>query len=101
MQWTCMLNLPSRYFTLDLIGIYYIIVQVSCKLVNFLVTHWVHFKPMHKGLICFNFHCIIMFGTQDPSETPEFVFWFLLLCLLTFQYPLLCLGVLCFVMFII
>jgi hypothetical protein len=53
------------------------------------------FKPMHKGLMCFGFHYIVMFGTHDPSEALEFVFWFQLSHPSTFQFPSL-IGVLFF-----
>ncbi|CAK9275533.1 unnamed protein product, partial [Sphagnum jensenii] len=42
---------------------------------------------MHKGLMCFGFHYIVMFGTHDPSEALEFVFWFQLSHPSTFQFP--------------
>ncbi len=53
-----------------------------------------------QGLTCFGFHCIIVFGTWDPNEAPESMFWFQLSHPSTFQFPLSWLIVLSFVVFI-
>lgn len=66
-------KLPSRYSTLDVIQSFYIVVQVSFKLVCCILSH---FKPMHKGLMYFGFHRIIMFKIQAQMKHKNLCFGF-------------------------
>jgi hypothetical protein len=63
--------LLSRYSTLDVIQSFYIVVQVSLKLFCCILSH---FKPMHKGLMYFGFHCIIMFKIQAQMKHKNLCF---------------------------